>query len=49
MFIVFLFFLGRGVSVVGGVVQLVILLQELWWRSEKSGETLSDTAVMYFK
>lgn len=31
---------------VGGVVQLVFLLQELWWRSEESGETLSDPAVM---
>lgn len=49
MFIVFLFFLGRGVSVVGGVVQLVILLQELWWRSQESRETLSDPAVVCFK
>lgn len=31
---------------VGGVVQLVFLLQELWWRSEESGETLFDTAVI---
>lgn len=31
---------------VGGVVQLVFLLQELWWRSEESGETLFDPAVI---
>lgn len=31
---------------VGGVVQLVFLLQELWRRSQESGETLFDTAVI---
>lgn len=37
--------LPGGVSVVGRVVQLVLLFQELWRRSEESGETLSDTEV----
>lgn len=39
---------GGGVSVVGGMVQLVLLLQELWRRSEKSGETLPHTKVSIF-
>lgn len=34
---------------VGGVVQLVLLFQELWRRSEESGETLSHTEVVWAK
>ena len=37
---------GGGVSVVGGVVQLVLLLSKLWRRSEEPGATLSHTEVM---
>lgn len=40
---------GGGVSVVGGVVQLVLLFQELWRRSEESGKTLSRTEVVCLK
>ena len=40
------FYPGGGVSVVGGVVQLVLLFQELWRRSQESGETLSHTEVV---
>lgn len=32
---------------VGGVVQLVLLFQELWRRSEESGETLSYPEVIF--
>lgn len=38
---------GGGVPVVGRMVQLVLLLQELWWRSEESGETLSYPEVAW--
>ena len=34
---------------VGGVVELVLLFQKLWRRSQESGETLSHTEVVYLK
>lgn len=33
----------------GRMVQLVLLLQELWWRSEESGETLSNPEVAWLR
>lgn len=38
---------GGGVSVVGGVVQLVLMFPELWRRSEEPGEALSHTEVTW--
>lgn len=34
---------------VGGMVQLVLLFQELWRRSKETGETLSHTKVACLK